>query len=455
MVSESIACLVSLSLVSGALGAPDYRAIVDEHLSPLIDAGLIPGAVVAIHHDGEDSIWTIGTMNYDDDTPMSADALFEIGSVSKVFTGVLLADSIARGEVTLDTTVDALLPDGIDAKDKDGTEVTLRHLTTHTAGWPSMPPNAVYSDPDDPFAGYSRERMFRVVENVAPKTTPGESFEYSNFGVGLLGTLVSDAGGGEYEALVKDRIFKPLGIGGITITLDEAQLERLAPATQEGRRTKHWTSMGTLDPAGMWVSDARSMLEFANANLRDDDDELDPVLMAAREPIGESPFGKVGMNWFQAQDGSSYWHNGMTGGYSSYMGMNQELGISIVVLTNGATLVTTAAGEKIFQEVAGMDVKPVDLPAVVKVDPDFAARLVGHYKSQFFELWITNENGRLFARITNQQALRLAQEADDPKTFRYEAVDAVLEFDLPAGGDAGAVTLFQNGMEIRCERVEE
>ena len=297
--------------------------------------------------------------------------------------------------------------------------------------------------------------MFRVVENVEPTNTPGESFEYSNFGVGLLGTLVSDAAGGEYEALVKERIFKPLGIDGITITLNDDQLKTLAPATQEGRATKHWSSMGTLDPAGMWVSDARSLLAFTNANLLDDDDDLDPVLKAAREPIGESPFGKVGMNWFRAQDGRSYWHNGMTGGYSSYMGMNQELGISIVVLTNGATLVTTAAGEKIFQEVAGLDVEPVDLPAVVKVDPDFAQRLVGHYKSPFFELWITSENGRLFARITNQQALRLTQEAVEPSTFRYEAVDAVLEFDIPEDRDAGAVTLFQNGMEIRSERVED
>lgn len=452
---QSIACVVSLSVGSAVFGAPDYQGIVDEHLSPLIEAGLIPGAVVAIHADGEDSIWTIGTMNYTDDTPMRADTLFEIGSVSKLFTGVLLSDSIARGEVTLDTTVDALLPEGINAKDKDGVEVTLRHLTTHSAGWPSMPPNAVYSDPDDPFAGYSREQMFRVVSNAAPKTVPGESFEYSNFGVGLLGTLVADAAGGDYEQLVKARIFKPLGIDGITITLSDDQLKKLAPATQEGRQTKHWSSMGTLDPAGMWVADARSMLDFANANLRDDDDELDPVLRAAREPIGDSPFGKVGMNWFQALDGRSYWHNGMTGGYSSYLGVNQELGISVVVLTNGATLVTTGAGEKIFQEVAGMDVDPVDLPPMVKLDQDFAARLVGHYKSQFFELWITNENGRLFAKITNQQPLRLAQDADDPKTFRYEAVDAVLEFNLPEEGEAGAVTLFQNGMEIRSERVED
>lgn len=426
---------------------------VNKHVEPLIEAGLIPGAVVAVRTKGIDSYYTLGTLDYDGDETPSFDTLYEIGSISKVMTGVLFADAIRRGEVTKETFVDDLLPDGEDAKDFKGTEVQLWHLTTHTSGWPTAPSNLRPADPENPFLGYTEQMMYDYISDASPMTEPGTKFEYSNLAVGLLGTLISNNAGNGYEELVIERVFEPLGIEDFQITLDADELKRLAPATSSKRTTKHWGATGPMDPAGMWVSSAPAMLEFAVANLNGGEGEIYESLEASHETIADSGFGKVAFGWMLAMDGSTYWHNGMTGGYSSYMAFNDQLDTAVVVLTNGATFSTTAAGEKLFQQLVGMDVDPVNLDAADPIDEDYGNQLVGEYKCPYFVMDITYIRGGLFAKITGQSALSIVK-TDEEHRFRYEGVDAELEFDVPDEGKASSVTLYQNGQEIESKRIK-
>lgn len=430
---------------------------VNKHVEPLIEAGLIPGAVVAVRSKGIDSYYTLGTLDYDGDATPSFDTLYEIGSISKVMTGVLFADAIRRGEVTKHTLVDDLLPEGVDAKDFNGTEVQLWHLTTHTSGWPTAPANLRPSDPENPFLGYTEQMMYDYISAVSPMTEPGTEFEYSNLAVGLLGTLVSnnanDGAGSGYEDLVIERVFEPLGIEDFQIALDDDQLKRLAPATSSKRTTKHWGATGPMDPCGMWVSSAPAMLEFAVANMDGGEGEIYESLEASHETMADSGFGKVGFGWMLAMDGSTYWHNGMTGGYSSYMAFNDQLDTAVVVLTNGATFSTTAAGEKLFQQLVGMDVEPVNLDAADPIDAQYAEQLVGEYKCPYFVMEITYERGGLFAKITGQSALSIV-ETEGEHRFRYEAVDAELGFDVSDDGKAKSVTLYQNGQVIESKRIK-
>ncbi|MGJ8636789.1 MAG: serine hydrolase [Phycisphaerales bacterium] len=425
---------------------------VNKHVEPLIEAGLIPGAVVAVRTKGIDSYYTLGTLDYDGDETPSFDTLYEIGSISKVMTGVLFADAIRRGEVTKETLVDDLLPEGEDAKDFKGTEVQLWHLTTHTSGWPTAPANLRPADPENPFLGYTEQMMYDYISNVSPMTEPGTKFEYSNLAVGLLGTLVSNNAESGYENLVIERVFEPLGIEEFWITLGDDELKRLAPATSSKRSTKHWGATGPMDPAGMWVSSAPAMLEFAAANLDGGEGEIYESLEASHETMADSGFGKVAFGWMLAQDGSTYWHNGMTGGYSSYMAFNNQIDTAVVVLTNGATFATTAAGEKLFQQLGGIDVDPISLEAADPIDPEYAAQLVGEYKSPYFVMEITYERGGLFAKITGQTALSIVK-IDEEHRFRYEAVDAELGFEVSDDGKAESVTLYQNGQEIKSKRI--
>ena len=253
------------------------------------------------------------------------------------------------------------------------------------------------------------------------------------------------------------RVFEPIGIEDIQITLDDEELQRLAPATSNGRLTKAWSDIGPFNAAGMWVGSAPAMIEFARANLSVDDGGIYDSLEAAREPMFDSGFGKVAFGWMLARDGSTYWHNGMTGGYSSYFAVNRKLNTAVVVLTNGTTFETTSAGQKLFQQLVGMNPDPVKIDVREPIDTDYAQRLVGEYKSAFFSMHITTSAGKLFARIPGQQTLLLVEDnaSDDEHTFRFDLVDAQLKFDVPMDGKASTVTLYQNGQVIPCERVQD
>lgn len=430
------------------------EAAVNKHIEPLIEAGLVPSAVVGVRYKGIDSYFTLGTLAFDRDEEPSFDTLYEIGSISKVMTGVLFADAIRRGEVTKDTLVDELLPAGIDAKDYEGTEVELWHLTTHSSGWPTAPANLRPTDPDKPFMGYTQEMLFEYISKVKPKRAPGTEFEYSNLAVGLLGDLVAANAGMGYEDAVIERVFEPMGVEGFQILLDDEQSKMLAPATSSGRSSKPWGDIGPMNPAGMWVASAPSLLGFAVANLSDEEVGIYESLELSRESMFESGFGAVCFGWMLAKDGSTYWHNGMTGGYSSYLAVNRDLDLAVVVLTNGTTFFATSAGEKLVQELAGLNPDPIEIEVSEGVDEEYAKRVVGEYKGQYFTMYITSEAGKLFARITGQQALVVAP-TDEENRFRYELVDAEIEFELPEEGSATTVTLLQNGQVFACTRLED
>jgi len=252
------------SLCSSAIAdEPDYREMVEKQLSPMIEAELIPGAVVGIYKDGKVSFYPIGTLDFIQDESPTIETLYEIGSISKVITGTLFADAVRREELTRDTLVNDLLPDGYQVKAVDEEELKLWHLTTHTSGWGTAPFNLAPSDGESPFGGYTQEMMFEATKIMPLKHAPGSNFEYSNYAVGMLGTLVSINAQGEYESLVKKRILEPLGIENFTIELSEEQLEKLAPATTSGRFTKRgerqgrWTQLGCGSPTRQGFSSSQ------------------------------------------------------------------------------------------------------------------------------------------------------------------------------------------------------
>ncbi len=451
--------VLSAALTLGASSAladdVSYADIVSEQVQPAIDAELIPGGVVGIYKDGETSFYPVGTLNFDQDQVPTVETLYEIGSISKVITGVFFADAVRRGELARDTPVNELLPEGYSVPDKDEQSLLLWHLSTHTSGWGTAPANIAPKDGERPFTGYTQKMMFDAIEMMPLKQAPGTKFEYSNYAVGMLGTLVSLNAEGEYEALVKERVLNPLGLDDFTITLSDEQLDRLAPATTGGRATKHWGKTGPIDPAGMWVTDAPGLLGFAIASLGEHDGEVYESIKLSQAPLFDLEMGRrVCSGWFRASDQSTYWHNGMTGGYSSYMAVNPAFDAAVVLLTNGAAEETTIIGEKIIQGVFGLNPAPIKIEKSEKLDEEFTARLVGTYHSVLgFDMFITAARGKVFVQITGQQPLELVFLSGN--RFRIKLVDAELEFDAAENAVAASVTLFQNGREIKCERVDD
>jgi serine-type D-Ala-D-Ala carboxypeptidase/endopeptidase len=158
-----------------------------------------------------------------------ADTIFEIGSITKVFTAFLFADMLERGEVALDDPVRKYLPTFVKVPSRRGREISLVDLATHTSG---LRRNSVEVDPlkrdDSPYAGYAARDLYAFLERSRLERDPGSQWEYSNVGIALLGHALALRAGVSYEDLLRQRLFEPLAMTSTTITPDAGQRARRA-----------------------------------------------------------------------------------------------------------------------------------------------------------------------------------------------------------------------------------
>lgn len=453
-------CLVCLSFAALAAAgeepakkpAPQWEAEVRRLAHPVLDAGLVPGMSIGIWDNGRVETYGLGRLSQDDPTVPDSSTVYEIGSVSKVFTGLLLAVAVGRGEVALDDPLSRHLPQGVRAPAHEGQEITLEQLATHFSGLPRLPSNLNATSLDNPYAAYTREHLFAFLTDFNLGKAPGSEYVYSNLGVGLLGTLLADKAKTDYEALLRERITKPLGMADTGVQLSDDQRKRLAPPHRSGSRVSNW-DLGTLVGAGAIRSTVHDLLKLVAAELDPASTPLTAALTLAAQRRRDIPQNKWGiaLGWHIAGDGSTLWHTGQTGGYSAAVFISPSLKKGVVVLANGADSSIDVLTERIMQTVAGMRVEPPTVRCAVSLSEAELERLVGDYVSIYFTISITRQGDAISARLTGQEALRVFPES--PTRFFYREVPAELEFEIdPESGRAIAVTLLQNGNKIRCQR---
>lgn len=451
--SAAIVLAAALLAPMPAAVAADLESEVRRLCQPLVDAKIAPGLMVGVLHDGETTLVPVGSLTFDAKTPPTADTIYEIGSITKAFTGVLLADAVLRGEAAVEDPIGRYAPGGFETPEYDGEPIRLWHLATHTSALPRIPMDMDANDLTNPYATYTGARLWKYVDGFKLLAKPGKVHAYSNLGVGLLGSLLAQRAGKPYEALLQERICKPLGMSSTTTRLTtDAQRKRLAPPYEAGgARATSW-DFDALAGCGAIRSSVNDMLKFGAAALADDDT---PVCKAIRL-AGEQKFpfkegGGIGLGWMIAGDGQTRWHNGQTAGYAGALFVNRPLKCAVVVLGNGADPAVGLVGERIVQSIAGMKVDPPQVIKTVKVSADELERLIGVYASTHgFDLTVTREDDALKAQITGQPAFPVF--AESPTRFRYRVVEAVLEFKLDGDSPAPEVALHQNGMEMRCVR---
>ncbi len=226
------------------------------------------GIVVGILRGGDQ--WVAGYGSFDaGQQPPDEDAIFEIGSVTKVFTTLVLAEMVLRGEVALDDPAQEYLPCTLQMPKWRGQEITLLHLATHTSSLPRLPRNLwkTMKDLANPYANYQVSDMYEFLSGYKLKRPIGSGVEYSNLGMGLLGHILGLAAGKSYEELVSERILRPLGMNHTSITLSPDQQGRLAPGhTSRGKVTANW-DLPTLAGAGALRSTAGDVLRFVAASM--------------------------------------------------------------------------------------------------------------------------------------------------------------------------------------------
>jgi CubicO group peptidase (beta-lactamase class C family) len=268
--------------------------------------------------------------------PLDGESVFEIGSITKVFTGSVLADMTLKGEVSLDTPVQQYLPPGANVPTRNGLEITLGMLAEQNSGLPRMPDNFAPEDPSNPYADYDAERLYAFLSGYELPRDPGETFEYSNLGVGLLGHVLSLRAGSSYEELVRDRILEPLEMMHTGVTLTPWMSDHLALGHRQGGRVVPNWDLDALAGAGALRSNALDMLKFLDAALHPERGPVQQAMAFAQEERADAGAMRIGLNWISMEAGSDtiVWHNGGTAGYRTFIGIVPSRRIGVVVLTN-------------------------------------------------------------------------------------------------------------------------
>jgi CubicO group peptidase (beta-lactamase class C family) len=356
----------------------------------------VPGIVVGMIADDPQERWVVGygRLSATDERVPDGDTVFEIGSITKVFTGILLAQAVLNGEVKLDDPISMYLPEGVTAPEYEGKSITLLDLATHTSGLPGNLCHII-----------TFEQMYAFLSGYRLTREPGSSYEYSNYGMGLLGNiLVLSADQADYEALLLERIFRPLGMDSTRVLLTAEMRSRLAaPHTASLAQTHLWDNP-TLAGAGMIRSTANDLLTFLAANMGLTETELQPALQLANTPQRPS-VGKdtIGLGWQVAANPGSHWHNGQTNGSHSYLAWDPERKFGVVLLANAAVdidyFVRLLIGRLPF--------------SLVQVDPQVLASYAGRYQDPDGNIVTIRVDGtRIFIQLPTEMEYELFASAE-------------------------------------------
>ena len=413
-----------------------------------VSIGVISNGKVGTKHYG--AIDGKGTPTPNDKT------IYEIGSISKVFTSLLLADAVNAGRLKLDDPISAVMKELGEKNPKFGNSVTFKHLSHHLSGLPAMPTNIKPADPINPFAGYNREMLTDYLLTANPDRKPGKGFEYSNLGVGLLGDLLSRQAGVSYETLLKQKLTGPLKMSDTAITLSSAQVTRFAPPHNAAKLPDKSWNFDSLAGCGAIRSNIDDMLLFAKASLNPPDGRLGKTIELAwkqhKPPIDANL--AMGLGWMIARDGTTRWHNGQTGGYQCMILVNRPLKSATVLLCNTAGSDVDALAMQIFQTTVGINVRPRTFEKEIKIAPKVVKRLEGKYQlAPGIVITVKVKESRMVAQITGQQFLALLPKSETE--WKYQAVDATLKFELLKTGKSPKVTLHQAGRVMPSPRLAE
>jgi D-alanyl-D-alanine-carboxypeptidase/D-alanyl-D-alanine-endopeptidase len=270
---------------------------------------------------------------------LDGDTVFEIASITKVFTSLLLADMVLRKEVDLDDLAAKYLPAHVHVPDFEGRGITLRDLVTYAPGLPGWPDNLPKLDMTKPFPEYSIDQMYAALEAYKLATAPGTVYRYSNFGFGLLGHVLSRAAGMRFEDLLVSRICTPLCMESTRFTLTPSMQMRVAPGHNgQLQQVESWRTSSPFDGAGALYSTANDLLKFLAAASGREASSLAPAFATLLEPNRrvKTPNMHVAAGWFvlAGHGDELVWKNGDKVGYTSFMGYSKKSGQGLVLLAN-------------------------------------------------------------------------------------------------------------------------
>jgi serine-type D-Ala-D-Ala carboxypeptidase/endopeptidase len=443
---------------AGSAGAPSdaeiRRILVNRIDKEKQGVGIVVGVIDA---KGQ-RVVAYGSLEKGDKRPLDGDTLFEIGSITKVFTSLLLADMAQRGEVRLDDPIAKYVPATVKIPQRDGHQITLVDLATHTSGLPRMPSNFNPKDPANPYIDYTEDQLYTFLSSYELTRDVGVKFVYSNLGFGLLGQGLARRNGTDYEALVETRICEPLGMKSTRITLTPEMEQRFAAGHSSDLVTVSRWDIPSLAGAGALRSSTNDMLKFLAAAMGYSHSSLAPAfksMLSVKRPTGQA-FIDSAMGWVVDTRGGGeiIWKNGGTGGYRTFIGYSPRTGVGVVALSNASTGAgADDLGLHLLDARFPLDI-PEGSPRETAVNATVLDSYVGHYKlGPTSVVAITREGDQLYAELTGQP--RAAVYAKGEREFFYKIVDAQISFQTDAKGQTTALVLHQGGRDQTANRISD
>src|SRR5436190_1587750 len=415
------------------------------------------GMVVGLVDDKGTRVISFGKPSLDGKQSLDGNSIFEIGSVTKVFTATLLADMVERGEVSLNDPISKYLPRTVKTPTRDGKETTLLDLSTQTSGLPRLPTNFAPKDQRNPYADYSVDQLYAFLSGYTLTRGIGEKYEYSNLGVGLLGHILALRAGTDYETLVRRRICEPLKMGDTKISLTPEMQTRLVTGHNPALKPVANWDFPTLAGAGALRSTVNDMLKFVAANLGLTKSPLLVAMQKAQQSQRETgqPDLSIGLNWhiLKKFDSEMIWHNGGTGGYHSFIGLDKKNRRGVVVLSNSANDIDDIGRHLLVSQYPLAKLEPPKEHKPIQLDPKVFDAYAGEYQiAPGVSLVFTREGDKLFMQPTGQSKVEIFPESETD--FFLAVADVQVTFAKDDKGQINQVIFHQNGRNLTAKKIK-
>lgn len=407
------------------------------------ERGLSVGMVVGVTEDGRHRIVAHGLRDRNGAGLVNEETLFEIGSITKLFTALLLSNMANRGEVRMDEPVAELLPAGTRVPVRDGKAITLRDLASHYSGLPRVATNGDPPDrPGGPYAAYSAERLYQFLASHELIRTPGDSFEYSNVGVGLLGhALVLRAGAGGYESLIRERILDPLRMDDTVIAIPSRLAGNVASGHDDSLEpTSDWT-FDVLAGTGALRSTLPDLLRFLDAVC----DQSSAIASIIRPLMMPRDQGGLELAKPHVDGVIALSKPGGTAGARSFVKYIPEWRRGVAVLSNASIDAVVDLGAHILNP--RRDLMPY--PKEIAIDPVRLTLLVGRYQMNDWVFDVTSTGDRLYVPIADQHRVFPTSEWH----FFHKSAPVKLTFEPGEDGRATRLILHYDGIDQVAERI--
>lgn len=414
------------------------------------------GIVTGVISTNGRKILACGRLSHDNPAAPDDNSVFEIGSITKVFTRLLLVEMVEKGEVSLGDPVAGYLPSNVSVPERNGRSITLLDLATHTSGLPRVPENIDPFTPGNPYENYPADRLYDFLSHYELTRDIGTAPEYSNLGFGLLGHALARRADMDYESLLRTRICDPLGLYDTRVTLTPSVKERLAPGHDPGLTPIENWDFGVLAGAAGIRSTANNLLTFLAAYFGLIKSPLEPVFATAHARI-QNPDDrtdmKASLGWgiITTNGKEIVYHTGGTGGYRSIAAFDIGSSTGVVVLSNTGQDVHDIGLHLLDSETTLM--KPPAEHREKIVDAGIFDFYTGRYRlDPEFGLIITREGNRLFAKMSGIARYEIFPE--DEQHFFFKAMDSQITFVTGEDGQATELIFSEHGDSVHIKRVE-